>query len=170
MVGCMIAAVLAVAAGGVTVYAGWSYLSRKIPEWEARYPWFAVARHFLASGSDEGIPALAQPGGKEPGETDPALLPDDVVLHPRPLEEAVSIGEDFVVAYQEVGETVAAAVADLRSRWRDRGWRLEDDGPTPGGTVLLFSKGDRSCTVEILEGQGVTEVWLRCSRYAEETP
>lgn len=166
--GCLIvsgiAVLLLVAGTGLALTAGRAYVTRNLPEWEARYPLLGLGidllslrEQFVAQGGS--LPT----GARQAGSDNKALLPADVAVHPSPQNEVYNISPEQVTAFQRVKAPQDEVLAHLRTAWNDNGWSLHDEREIDGAPLLVWQKDGRVCRMEVLPTDRGTEVWLRCS-------
>ncbi len=115
---------------------------------------------------ESGDSTAARHPARRPGVNDPAALPKDLPVHSAPLEALYNIGPTHVVVFQRVAGSREAAIAELRERMRRQGWTVASETPGEWSTVVRWSKGSRSCTVEFADDPTGTEIWLRSSTAA----
>lgn len=98
---------------------------------------------------------------RRPGVTDPAALPADLPVHPRPIDEMYSIGPDHVLAFQRVRGSRKEVIAHFRQAMRRHGWEVKSEAPDQPSTVIIWRKPARHVSVEFVDRGEITEVWLR---------
>lgn len=133
-----------------------------------RYPWIDVVMAIKQAASEASSPSAASrgkteaPRGRTAGVNDRRALPGDVVVHPRSTAETYDINGSSVAAFQRLSGDHRQMAAYLRKEVALRSWNVVTDKPIERGTMLIWSKGERSCKAELIAEQGGSELWLRC--------
>ncbi|MHB1293798.1 MAG: hypothetical protein ACYC4R_02265 [Anaerolineae bacterium] len=167
--GCLIS-VLAVVAflliGAGTAYAfGRPYIAKHLPAWEAEQPLLGLALDYtgLRKHLAPQVDVQAAQSGRQEGEGDRALLPEDLALVPNPVAETFNISMSQVTAFQRISATPETVQAYLLDGMAQQGWELLLERQTDAGVQYSWAKAPRNCQVEIIRREGYTEVWLRSS-------
>jgi hypothetical protein len=167
--GCLIAlgVVVALVLGGAAAGYVWGrpYIARQLPAWEARFPLLGPALDLTGLRARLVPPTDTEhlQRTRQEGENDRSLLPADVAVYPTAVAEAYSVSLDQVTAYQRVAEPVEVVREHLATSMAASGWALSAERETEVGTLLGWTKEQRTCQVELIPDGRYTEVWLRGS-------
>ncbi|MHB1318763.1 MAG: hypothetical protein ACYCYF_09120 [Anaerolineae bacterium] len=148
---------------------GRPFLAARLPEWEAQQPLltplldYSGMRARLVPQAD--VQELQQ--GRIEGENDRSLVPADIPLYEHALAEAYSVSASQVTGYQKVSASPDEARAWLLDGMGIQGWALVEEraavggGAVDEGVQLFWTKGERTCQMDILPSGGGAEIWLR---------
>jgi hypothetical protein len=170
--GLTLLALVAIVVFAVAWVAIWGrpFLAARLPEWEARQPLLTPLFDYTGLRArlvpQTEVQELQQ--GRVEGRNDRNLVPNDIPLHDQPRAEAYSVSATELTGYQQVSATLEEARAWLLDGMGIQGWELVeertiDGGAADGGVQLFWTKGERTCQMDVLSTGDVTEVWLRSS-------
>jgi len=167
--GCLIALgiVVALVLGGAAAGYVWGrpYIARQLPAWEARFPLLGPALDLTGLRARLVPPTDTErlQRARREGANDRSLLPADIAVYPSAVAETYSVSHDQVTAYQRVAEPLETVREHLSTTMASSGWTLSLERETEVGTLLGWSKEQRTCQVELIPEGRYTEVWLRGS-------
>ncbi|MFO7696129.1 MAG: hypothetical protein R6X16_03115 [Anaerolineae bacterium] len=149
---------------------GRPFLAARLPAWEAQQPLLTPlldysglrARLMPEPDAQQLREELQQ--GRVQGNGDRNLVPNDIPLYEQPLAEAFSVSATEATGYQQVDVPPDDVRARLLDEMGIQGWELiEERAVDDGGVQLFWTKGERTCQMDILHVDDLTEVWLRSS-------
>jgi len=130
----------------------------------------AALEMFRGSGSSEeedeeggaaGDSARSRGAKRIAGVNDKSKLPPDVPLYPKPISEMFNVGAGDAGAFQRVARPRRDVTEYFRREMKARGWTSVRELSSPTSDVAVWKKGNRSCRIEVDDGEQGSEVWLR---------